>query len=330
MVEKSVPLGAVTMQNILSRHCYNQQTDCAPRAHVLEIHNTKRKRKKTKHVGGGGEKKSKMLEIAHVWVQAWENLFQRVASCEEERLCVLASLCPSTTLHLFLYWYKRNTAERTQKPILLCGEATLSTKLHRKHRQKARHPGSVDIVFTEKMIRGIHRHTWIHDASSSSSWIFPKRLFPWSVGDSFLFFFGTSEDPLLSFTVSSKSTHSLPIGPDLHMKWYPSFSSTLAPLSTHMPGSEEAGKAHNWSVSLGWKSVTKVSPPRSTQEWLQIQIYCKLKWKFCRANTKHFFFLHDPDKKESTNMLQFLLKMFCFALRKNISSHNLKLHFKTA
>lgn len=292
MVEKSVPLGAVTMQNILSRHCYNQQTDCAPRAHVLEIHNTKRKRKKKpKHVGGGGEKKSKMLEIAHVWVQAWENLFQRVASCEEERLCVLASLCPSTTLHLFLYWYKRNTAESTQKPILLCGEATLSTKLHRKHRQKARHPGSVDIVFTEKMIRGIHRHTWIHDASSSSSWIFPKRLFPWSVGDSFLFFFfGTSEDPLLSFTVSSKSTHSLPIGPDLHMKWYPSFSSTLAPLSTHMPGSEEAGKAHNWSVSLGWKSVTKVSPPRSTQEWLQIQIYCKLKWKFCRANTKHFFF----------------------------------------
>lgn len=67
MVEKSVPLGAVTMQNILSRHCYNQQTDCAPRAHVLEIHNTKRKRKKKpKHVGGGGEKKSKMLEIAHV------------------------------------------------------------------------------------------------------------------------------------------------------------------------------------------------------------------------------------------------------------------------
>lgn len=145
----------------------------------------------------------------------------------------------------------------------------------------------------------------------------------------FSFFFGTSEDPLLSFTVSFKSTHSLPIGPDLHMKWYPSFSSTLAPLSAHMPGSEEAGKAHNWSVSLGWKSVTKVSPPRSTQEWLQIQIYCKLKWKFCRANTK-LFFLHDPDKKESTNVLQFLLKMFCFVLRKNISSHNLKLHFKTA
>lgn len=158
----------------------------------------------------------------------------------------------------------------------------------------------------------------------------PKKALPLICGRFFSLFFGTSEDPLLSFTVSSKSTHSLPIGPDLHMKWYPSFSSTLAPLSTHMPGSEEAGKAHNWSVSLGWKSVTKVSPPRSTQEWLQIQIYCKLKWKFCRANTKHFFFLHDPDKKESTNMLQFLLKMFCFALRKNISSHNLKLHFKTA
>lgn len=84
--------------------------------------------------------KSKMFEIAHIWVQAWENLFQRVASCEEERLCVLASLCLSTTLHLLLYWYKRNIAESTQKPILVCGEATLSTKLHRKHWSKARHP----------------------------------------------------------------------------------------------------------------------------------------------------------------------------------------------
>lgn len=121
----------------------------------------------------------------------------------------------------------------------------------------------------------------------------------------FSFFFGTSEDPLLSFTVSSKSTHSLPIGPDLHMKWYPSFSSTLAPLSTHMPGSEEAGKAHNWSVSLGWKSVTKVSPPRSTQEWLQIQIYCKLKWKFCRANTKHFFFCMIQIRKKAQTCYSF-------------------------
>ncbi len=102
----------------------------------------------------------------------------------------------------------------------------------------------------------------------------PKKALPWSVGDSFLF--GTSEDPLPLFTVPPKSTHSLPIGPDLHMKWYPSFSSTLAPLSAHMPGSEEAGKAHNWSVSLGWKSVTRVSPPRSTQEWLNIQIYWEM------------------------------------------------------
>lgn len=126
-------------------------------------------------------------------------------------------------------------------------------------------------VFTKKMIRASWRHTWIHDASSSSSWIFPKRLFPdlWEI----LFFLVPPRTPYPLFTVPLKSTHSLPIGPDLHMKWYPSFSSTLAPLSTHMPGSEEAGKAHNWSVSLGWKSVTKVSPPRSTQEWLDIQIY---------------------------------------------------------
>lgn len=215
-----------------------------------------------------------MFEIAHVWAQAWENLFHRVASCEEERLCVLASLCLSTSLHLLLHRYKRNTAECTQKPILLCGEATLSMKLHRKHRSKARHPGSVHIsVYWKDDPCKLETHM--------NSWCLlilimniPKKALPWSVGDSFLLV--QPRTPYPSFTVPPKSTHSLPIGPDLHMKWYPSFSSTLAPLSAHMPGSEEAGKAHNWSVSLGWKSVTKVSPPRSTQEWLNIQIYWEM------------------------------------------------------
>lgn len=238
----------------------------------------------------GGEKKSKMLEIAHVWVQAWENLFQRVASCEEERLCVLASLCPSTTLHLFLYWYKRNTAEYTKTHIALWRGNTIHETTSQTQTESTTSWLCGHRVYRKDDPRDSQTHM--------NSWCLlilimniPKKALPLICGRFFsLFFFGTSEDPLLSFTVSSKSTHSLPIGPDLHMKWYPSFSSTLAPLSTHMPGSEEAGKAHNWSVSLGWKSVTKVSPPRSTQEWLQIQIYCKLKWKFCRANTKHFFF----------------------------------------
>lgn len=127
-------------------------------------------------------------------------------------------------------------------------------------------------VFTEKMIYSsqgkTHMNSWCHLILIMN---IPQKALPWSVGDSFLF--GTSEEPLHLFTVPSKSTYSVPIGPDLHMKWYPSFSSTLAPLSTHMLGSEEAGKAHNWSVSLSRTSVTKVSPPRSTQEWLNIQIY---------------------------------------------------------
>lgn len=217
-----------------------------------------------------------MFEIAHVWAQAWENLFERVASCEEERLCVLASLCLSTTLHLLLYPHKRNTAECTQKPILLCGEATLSVKT------TSQTPGE------EQDIPALHTHECLPKRWSvqvrethMNSWCLlilimniPKKALPWSVGDSFLL--GTSEKPLALFTVPPKSTHSLPMGPDLHMKWYPSFSSTLAPLSAHMPGSEEAGKAHNWSVSLGWKSVTRVSPPRSTQEWLNIQIYWEM------------------------------------------------------
>ncbi len=138
--------------------------------------------------------KSKMFEIAHVWAQAWENLLERVASCEEERLCVLASLCLSTTLHLLLYWYKRNTAECTQKPILLCGEATLSTKLHGKHWWKARHRSFVHIsVYRKDDLRKSGRHTWIHDASSSSSWIIPKRLFPdlWEI----LFFLVQARTP---------------------------------------------------------------------------------------------------------------------------------------
>lgn len=217
-----------------------------------------------------------MFEIAHVWAQAWENLCERVAGCEEERLCVLASLCVSTTLHLLLYRYKRNTAESTQKPILLCGEATLSTKLHRKHGWKSK---TSSALYTHQcllkrwsvQVRETHMNSWCLLILIMN---IPKKALPWSVGDSFLF--GTSEDPLPLFTVPPKSTHSLAIGPDLHMKWYPSFSSTLAPLSAHMPGSEEAGKAHNWSVSLGWKSVTRVSPPRSTQEWLNIQIYWEM------------------------------------------------------
>lgn len=120
-------------------------------------------------------------------------------------------------------------------------------------------------------VRETHMNSWCHLILIMN---IPKKALPWSVGDSFLF--GTSEEPLPSFTVPPKSTYSVPIGPDLHMKWYPSFSSTLAPLSTHMPGSEEAGKAHNWSVSLSWTSVTKVSPPRSTQEWFNIQIYWEM------------------------------------------------------
>ena len=99
----------------------------------------------------------------------------------------------------------------------------------------------------------------------------PKKALPWSAGGSFLF--GTSEDPLSSFTVSPKSTHSLPIGPDLHMKCCHSFCSTLAPLSAHMPGSEEAGKARNWSVSLGWKVWPGSTPPWRLQGRFNVQVY---------------------------------------------------------
>lgn len=123
--------------------------------------------------------KSKMFEIAHIWLQAWENLLERVASCEEEKLCVLASLCRSTTLHLLLESHKRNTAEFTQKPILLCGEATLSTKLHGKQIESKTSRLCTHRCLPKRwsaQVRG--RHTWIHDATSSSSWIFPKRLFP--------------------------------------------------------------------------------------------------------------------------------------------------------
>lgn len=129
-------------------------------------------------------------------------------------------------------------------------------------------------VFTEKMIRASqgdthefmmppHPH---HEYSQKGSSLICGR---------FLSFWYKRGAPSLIHS-PPKSTYSVPIGPDLHMKWYPSFSSTLAPLSTHMPGSEEAGKAHNWSVSLSWTSVTKVSPPRSTQEWLNTQIYWEM------------------------------------------------------
>lgn len=92
-----------------------------------------------------------------------------------------------------------------------------------------------------------------------------------------------------SHSVPPKSPHSLPARPDLHMKWYPSFSSTPAPLRAHMPGSEEAGKTHNWSVSLGWKSVTRVSPPRSLQDCPDVQI----SQEFCRANTDFKKYRHN-------------------------------------
>lgn len=143
-------------------------------------------------------------------------------------------------------------------------------------RRRARHPSSAHTHEClpkrwSVQVRETHMNSWCLLILIMN---IPKKALPWSVGDSFLL--GTSEEPLALFTVPPKSTHSLPMGPDLHMKWYPSFSSTLAPLSAHMPGSEEAGKAHNWSVSLGWKSVTRVSPPRSTQEWLNIQIYWEM------------------------------------------------------
>lgn len=235
-----------------------------------------------------------MLEIAHVWEQAWENLFEREASCEEERLCVLASLCLSTTLHLFLYWYKRNTAEYTKTHIALWRGNTIHKNYIANTDRKQDIPPLYTPVFTEKMIRASHRDTHEfmmpphphHEYSQKGS----SLICGW------FFSFWYKRGPLPLFTVPPKSTHSLRIGPDLHMKWYPSFSSTLAPLSAHMPGSEEAGKAHNWSVSLGWKSVTRVSPPRSTQEWLNTQIYWEIEWTFCSTNTgifvdaqKHFF-----------------------------------------
>lgn len=164
---------------------------------------------------------------------------------------------------------------------MLCWEATLSTN-YMANRSRAGHLGSANIAVYRKddpwKSGETHMNSWCHLILIMN---IPEKALPWSVGASFLF--GTSAKPPLLFTIPSKSTYSVPIGPDLHMKWYPSFSSTLAPLSTHMPGSEEAGKAHNWSVSLSWKSVTKVSPPRSMPEQLHIQIYWEMTCEFCSA-----------------------------------------------
>lgn len=83
---------------------------------------------------------------------------------------------------------------------------------HRKQDIAALHTS----VFTEKMSRASqgdthefmmppHPH---HEYSQKGSSLICGRFLS----------FGTSEEPLPSFTVPPKSTYSVPIGPDLHMK----------------------------------------------------------------------------------------------------------------
>lgn len=112
-----------------------------------------------------------------------------------------------TTLHLLLYWYKGIQQRVHKNPYCFVERLHYPQNYIANTNSKARHPRSVHIsVYRKDDPCESGRHTWIHDASSSSSWIFPKRLFPdlWEI----LFFLVQARTP---FPYSQS-----PLNPPIH------------------------------------------------------------------------------------------------------------------